>query len=90
MRSPPESSSPESGEFNQNAARDIVFITKFTRVSIMLRYIAGLVGAVAAMIAFRLLGMFDFSLRILIFFAVYLAVTIFVDKALARYGKKES
>jgi multidrug efflux pump subunit AcrB len=56
----------------------------------MFRYIAGLVGAVAAMIAFRLLGMFDFSLRILIFFAVYLAVTIFVDKALARYGKKDS
>jgi multidrug efflux pump subunit AcrB len=56
----------------------------------MLRYIAGLVGAVAAMIAFRLLGMLDFSFRILIFFAVYLAVTIFVDKALARYGKKEA
>lgn len=56
----------------------------------MLRYIAGLVGAVAAMIAFRFLGMLDFSLRILIFFAVYLVVTIFVDKALARYGKKDS
>jgi multidrug efflux pump subunit AcrB len=56
----------------------------------MLRYIAGLVGAVAAMIAFRLLGMFDFSLRFLIFVAVYLAVTIFADKAIARYGKKDS
>jgi multidrug efflux pump subunit AcrB len=56
----------------------------------MLRYIAGLVGAVAALIAFRLLGMLDFSLRILIFFAVYLAVTIFVDKALARYGRTKS
>jgi multidrug efflux pump subunit AcrB len=53
----------------------------------MLRYIPGLVGALAAMVAFRLLGMFDFSLRILVFFAVYLAVTIFVDKAMARYGK---
>ena len=56
----------------------------------MLRYIAGLAGAIAAMVAFRLLGMLDFSVRVLIFLAVYLAVTIFVDKALVRYGKKES
>ena len=85
-----QSKSPASGEFNQNATRDIVFITRFTWVTIMLRYIAGLVGAVAAMIAFRLLGILDFSLRILIFLAVYLAVTIAVDKALSRYGKRES
>jgi hypothetical protein len=56
----------------------------------MLRYIAGLAGAVAAMVAFRLLGMLDFSARFLIFIAVYLTVTIIVDKAMARYGKKES
>jgi multidrug efflux pump subunit AcrB len=56
----------------------------------MLRYVPGLVGAVAAMVAFRLLGMLDFSLRFLVFFAVYLAVTIFVDKAMGRYGKKNS
>jgi len=74
----------------QNAARDIVLLTGITEATIMLRYIAGLVGAVAAMVAFRLLGMLDFSVRILIFFAVYLAVTIFVDKAMARYGKKDS
>ena len=55
----------------------------------MLRYIPGLVGAVAAMVAFRLLGMLDFSLRILVFLVVYLAVTIFVDKAMGRYGKKD-
>lgn len=55
----------------------------------MLRYIPGLAGAVAAMVAFRLLGVFDFSVRVLIFFVVYLAVTIFVDKAMARYGKKD-
>ena len=73
----------------QNAARDIVLLTGITEATIMLRYIAGLVGAVAAMVAFRLLGMLDFSVRILIFFAVYLAVTIFVDKAMARYGKKD-
>jgi len=56
----------------------------------MLRYIPGLVGAVAAMVSFRLLGVLDFSLRILIFFAVYLVVTIFVDKSMARYGRKDS
>lgn len=42
------------------------------------------------MVAFRLLGMLDFSLRFLIFIAVYLVVTVIVDKALARYGKKDS
>lgn len=56
----------------------------------MLRYIPGVVGAVAAMAAFRLFSMLDFSLRILIFFVVYLAVTIFVDKAMVRYGKRDS
>jgi multidrug efflux pump subunit AcrB len=56
----------------------------------MLRYIPGLAGALAAMVAFRLLGMLDFSVRILIFFVVYLAVTIFLDKAMARYGRQDS
>lgn len=54
----------------------------------MLRYIPGLIGAVVAMVAFRLLSMFDFSTRVLIFFVAYLVVTISVDKALARYGRK--
>ena len=57
--------------------------------TMMLRYIPGLIGALAAMVAFRLLGMLDFSVRILIFFAVYLLVTILVDKAMTRYGKKK-
>tara|TARA_R110000782_G_scaffold25335_11_gene65905 strand:+ start:588 stop:758 length:171 start_codon:yes stop_codon:yes gene_type:complete len=56
----------------------------------MLKYIPGLVGALAAMAVYRLLGMLEFSVRILIFFAIYLAVTIFVDKAMARYGRKGS
>ena len=55
----------------------------------MLRYIPGLIGALAAMTAFRLPGMLDFSVRILIFFAVYLLVTMLVDKAMTRYGKKK-
>ena len=56
----------------------------------MLRYIPGLAGAVAAMVSFSLLGLLDFSLRILIFFTVYLVVTIFVDKSMARYGREDS
>ena len=56
----------------------------------MLRYIPGLVGAVAAMVSFSLLSVLDFSLRILVFFAVYLVVTIFVDKSMVRYGGKHS
>ena len=55
----------------------------------MLRYIPGFVGALAAMVEFRLLGMLDFSLRMLVFLAVYLAVTILVDRAMASYGKKK-
>ena len=79
-----------TGELIQNGARDIVFLTRITEETTMLRYIAGLIGAAAAMVAFRLLGMLDFSVRFLIFIAVYLTVTIIVDKAMARYGKKDS
>ena len=79
-----------SQRVTQNGARDIVFLTGITEATIMLKYVAGLAGAVAAMVAFRLLGMFDFTIRFLIFIAVYLVVTIFVDKAMARYGKKSS
>lgn len=56
----------------------------------MLKYIPGLVGAIVAMVAFRLLTMFDISVRILVFLAVYVAMTIVVEKAMARYGKKDS
>jgi multidrug efflux pump subunit AcrB len=59
-------------------------------VTTVLRYIPGLLGALAAMVAFRLLSMFDFSVRILVFFAMYLVVTMFIDKAMTRYGKKDS
>lgn len=56
----------------------------------MLRYIPGFIGAVGAMLAFRLLPMLDFSMRMLVFFVVYLVVTIAVDKAMARYGRKDN
>ena len=86
----PSDRPPTADKLNQNAARDIFSTTRLTEVITMLRYIPGLLGALAAMVAFRLLGMLDFSFRILIFFAVYLIVTIFVDKAMARYGKRDS
>ncbi|MDH4109234.1 MAG: hypothetical protein OEW35_13020 [Gammaproteobacteria bacterium] len=54
----------------------------------MLRYIPGLIGAIGAMIAFRLLGALDFSLRLVIFIAVYIVVTVAVDRAMMRYGKQ--
>jgi len=53
----------------------------------MLRYVPGLVGAIAAMLAYRLLGMLDFSIRLLLFIVVYIVVTVAVDKAMTRYGK---
>jgi len=56
----------------------------------MLKYLPGLIGAIAAMIAFRLLAMMDFSVRILIFIGVYLLVTVSVDLAMARYGKQKT
>ena len=42
-----------TGELIQNGARDIVLLTRITEETTMLRYIAGLVGAAAAMVAFR-------------------------------------
>ncbi len=53
----------------------------------MLKYLPGLIGAIAAMAAFRLLTMMDFSVRVLVFIGVYLLVTVSVDIAMARYGK---
>lgn len=54
----------------------------------MLKYIPGMLGAIAAMAVFRLLIMFDLSIRFVAFFLVYLVVTIAVDKAMSRYGRK--
>lgn len=53
----------------------------------MLRYIPGLLGALGAMLVFRLLGMLDFSVRLLAFIVAYVAITVVVDKAMARYGR---
>lgn len=54
----------------------------------MLKYIPGIIGATAAMTAFRFLAMIDtLWVRFVIFMAVYVAVTILVDRTLANYGK---
>ena len=54
----------------------------------MLRFVPGIIGAVAAMIAFWSLGVFDFSWRALAFFVVYIVVTVAVDTGMSRYGRK--
>ena len=54
----------------------------------MLKYIPGMLGAIGAMAVFRLLIMFDLSIRFVVFFLIYLVVTITIDKAMTRYGKK--
>jgi len=54
----------------------------------MLRYIPGLVGALGAMLVFRLLAVLDFSARLLVFVLAYLAITVLVDKAMSRYGRQ--
>jgi len=54
----------------------------------MLKYIPGMLGAISAMVVFRLLSMFDLSVRFIVFFVVYLVVTIAIDKAMTRYGRR--
>jgi hypothetical protein len=56
----------------------------------MLRYLPGLIGAIAAMTAFQLLTRADFSVRVLVFIVVYLLATVCVDNAMARYGKHKA
>ena len=56
----------------------------------MLRYLSGLIGAIAAMTAFQLLTRADFSVRVLVFIVVYLLATVSVDIAMARYGKHKA
>lgn len=54
----------------------------------MLKYIPGLVGATIAMTVFRFTTMIDpLWLRFVLFGAVYIAVTIAVDRAFSNYGK---
>ena len=54
----------------------------------MLQYIPGLIGATVAMTVFRFTTMIDpLWLRFVLFGAVYIAVTIAVDRALSNYGK---
>ncbi len=55
----------------------------------MLKYLPGFIGATVAMTVFRFTPFIDpLWLRFVIFGAVYVAVTIAVDKSLSNYGKK--
>ena len=55
----------------------------------MLKYIPGIIGATVAMTVFRFTPWLDpLWLRFVIFGAVYVGVTIIVDRWLASYGKK--
>jgi hypothetical protein len=54
----------------------------------MLKYVPGIIGATVAMTVFRFLTMIDpLWVRFVIFGAVYVGVTIFVDRTLSNYGK---
>jgi len=54
----------------------------------MLKYIPGILGAVAGFITLQLTSWFNnWSYEIAVFIAVYLFVTVSLDMALVRYGK---
>ncbi len=56
----------------------------------MLKHIPGLIGASVAMTVFRFTTMLDpLWLRFVLFGAVYIAVTIAVDRAMSNYGKEK-
>ena len=55
----------------------------------MLRHVPGIVAALAAFIALKLVSLVgSLALQFLVFFAVYLAVSFSVDAALTRYGQR--
>jgi len=57
-------------------------------MSTVVRYLPGLIGAVAAFVALKLLillGLASLGFEILAFFVVYLVVTVLADKAMRAY-----
>lgn len=57
-------------------------------MSTVVRYLPGLIGAVAAFVALKLLillGVSSLGFEILAFFVVYLVVTVLTDKAMRAY-----
>jgi hypothetical protein len=58
-------------------------------MSTVVRYLPGLIGAVAAFVALKvliLLGFASLGFEILGFFVVYLVVTVLADKAMRAYS----
>jgi hypothetical protein len=65
-----------------------MLVAPIRKEPIMLKYIPGLVGAALAMTVFRFTTMIDpLWIRFVVFGAVYIGVTILVDKAMTNYGK---
>jgi len=61
-------------------------------MSTVVRYLPGLIGAVAAFVALKLLillGLASLGFEILAFFVVYLVVTVLADKAMRAYRNTE-
>lgn len=55
----------------------------------MLKFLPGLLGAIAAYLTLIFINWIETSwVHALIFFGVYLFVSVSVDKALSQYGKK--
>ncbi len=52
----------------------------------MIRFVPGLIAAVAAYLVAQLLAWMPLVPEFLIFIAVYLAVAVFVDKSMRGYG----
>lgn len=55
----------------------------------MLRFVPGLLGAIAAFVVLKLLSWVgSLSLELLVFLGTYAAVAVSVDTALKRYGRR--
>ncbi len=60
-------------------------------MSSVIRYLPGLIGAIAAFVALKLLIFFvhtTLEFEALVFFGVYVVVTVLADKAMAGYRAK--
>lgn len=53
----------------------------------MLRYVPGLVGALAAFTVLKLVGWMAFGYRLGTFLATYVIVAVAIDQAMRRYGR---
>ena len=59
----------------------------------VLKYIPGLVGAIAAYLGLKFISWIaglSFGVQIVVFLVIYFAVAVAVDKAFAQYGKSQS